>query len=234
MREASTMDYGSFNFHGPVSKVLAKASTLVTLALVGVVLHAARTKASGDVANETDEERAQRTWRIVLATLATMTALWLGGKVFSPQYLTWALPLVIAVPGRGWKQIALLLGVILAVSQLYLRGFYDHVYNQWPVGVVTMVFRLALLGRVLRGLPACAARVTIPRNAESLLLRGRRRGLRLRGCGGARRLLGGGRGGGDRRGGRGGERAEVDGLVLPEEAEVVGLDRDRGDAGGSS
>jgi hypothetical protein len=161
MREASTMDYGSFNFHGPVSQVLAKASTAVTLLLVGVVLHAARSKSSGELGVETDEERAQRTWRIVLATLATMTALWLGGKVFSPQYLTWALPLVIAVPGRGWKPIAVLLGVILAVSQLYLRGFYDHVYNQWPVGVITMVFRLALLGAffvvLLRSLRASRA-----------------------------------------------------------------------------
>jgi len=68
---------------------------------------------------------------------------------------------VIAVPGRGWKPIAMLLGVILAVSQLYLRGFYDHVYNQWPVGIVTMVFRLALLGALfvvlLRSLRASRA-----------------------------------------------------------------------------
>ena len=144
MREASTMDFGSFNFHGPVSQVLAKASTVLTLGLVGVALHAARSK-NGASASDEDEDQAQRTWRIVLAALATMTALWLGGKVFSPQYLTWALPLVIAVPGRAWRRIAISLGVILLLSQIYLRGFYDHVYNQWPAGVVTMVLRLAVL-----------------------------------------------------------------------------------------
>ena len=143
--EAAAMDYGSFNFHGPFSRLLAKASTALTLALVAVVLYVARSKAESPRASETDDESALRIRRIVLAALATMTALWLGGKVFSPQYLTWALPLVIAVPGKAWRRIALSLGVILAISQLYLRGFYDHVYNQWPAGVVTMVVRLALL-----------------------------------------------------------------------------------------
>ncbi|CAN5924066.1 hypothetical protein BH11MYX4_BH11MYX4_30660 [soil metagenome] len=143
MREASTMDYGSFNFHGPVSQLLAKASTFVTLGLVAVVLRASTRKR--EAAPESDEAREQRTWRIVLAALATMSALWLGGKVFSPQYLTWALPLVIAVPGRGWRRIAVSFGVILVISQVYLRGFYDHVYNQWPAGVITMVIRLAVL-----------------------------------------------------------------------------------------
>ena len=143
MREASTMDYGSFNFHGPLSQLLAKASSFLTLGLVGVVLHASvRRRAAGP---ESDAEVQQRTWRVVLAALATMTALWLGGKVFSPQYLTWALPLVIAVPGVGWRRIAISLGVILVLSQVYLRGFYDHVYNQWPAGIITMLLRLAVL-----------------------------------------------------------------------------------------
>jgi hypothetical protein len=74
-----------------------------------------------------------------------MTALWLGGKVFSLQYLTWPLPLVIALPTRAWLRASLGLGLVMLLSQLYLRGFYDHVYNQWPAGVLTMVVRLAVL-----------------------------------------------------------------------------------------
>lgn len=136
MREAGTMDYGSYNFHGPFSQVLAKAGAVVTLALVGLV---------GYAAQKPDVTPAQRTERIVLAALATMTALWLGGKVFSPQYLTWALPLAIALPGRSWKHVAMGLGLVLLLSQIYLRGFYDHVYMQWPAGVITMVLRLGLL-----------------------------------------------------------------------------------------
>jgi len=141
MREAGTMDYGSYNFHGPVSQLLAKAGVVITVALVGVVAYAARR--DGDVPAEARQD--ERTERIVLAALATMTALWLGGKVFSPQYLTWALPLAIAVPGRSWKRVALGLGIVLVLSQIYLRGFYDHVYLQWPLGVITMVTRLGVL-----------------------------------------------------------------------------------------
>jgi hypothetical protein len=140
MREASTMDYGSFNFHGPVSKVLARSALAVTLALVGLVGYAAR---RGRARAASDD--AAHTERLVYAALATLAALWLGGKVFSPQYLTWAIPLAVAVPGRAWKRVALGLGLVLFASQLYLRGFYDHVYNQWPAGVATMLVRLGLL-----------------------------------------------------------------------------------------
>lgn len=148
MREASTMDYGSFNFHGPVSRLLARSSMAITLALVGVAGFAARrgrATASAGEAGEAAHASEPLTERLVLAALATLMALWLGGKVFSPQYLTWAIPLAVAMPGRGWRRVALALGVVLVLSQVYLRGFYDHVYNQWPAGVLTMVVRLAVL-----------------------------------------------------------------------------------------
>jgi len=149
MHEAGTLDYGSYNFHGAASRVLAQASAALTLGLIAVVLRAARMGSRADEAtlmsNDSGPARDRRTTRIVLAGLASLTALWLGGKVFSPQYLTWALPLVVAVPGRGWRGPSLALGLILVLSQLYLRGFYDHVYNQWPAGIVTMVLRLVLL-----------------------------------------------------------------------------------------
>jgi hypothetical protein len=147
-REASTMDYGSFNFHGATSQVLAKVGIPITVALVGLVGWAANRGRSADATAATGATGATdeaRTTRIVLAALAALTALWLGGKVFSPQYLTWALPLAIALPGPSWKRVALALGVIMGISQLYLRGYYDHVYDQLPAGVITMVIRLALL-----------------------------------------------------------------------------------------
>jgi hypothetical protein len=142
--EVSLLDYGSFNFHGPVADLLAKATLPLTVVLVGVVGYASR-----PLAAESDAE-ASRTRRIVLAALAATTALWLGGKVFSPQYLTWGLPLVLALPGRSWVRITLVLGLVVLVSQIYLRGYYDHVYNQWPVGIVTMVVRLTLLAVLSR------------------------------------------------------------------------------------
>lgn len=148
--EAALLDYGSFNFHGPIADLLAKAALPLTLALVGAVAYASRPlDDDAETDAETDPETARIT-RIVLAALAATTALWLGGKVFSPQYLTWALPLVLALPGRSWLRISVALGLVVLVSQIYLRGFYDHVYNQWPAGVITMVVRLALLAVLSR------------------------------------------------------------------------------------
>jgi hypothetical protein len=139
MPEAALLDYGSFNFHGPIADLFAKAALPLTLALIGYVGYASR----APVTDEDDDDRASH---IVLAALAATTALWLGGKVFSPQYLTWALPLVIALPARGWPKVAALLGVVVLLSQIYLRGFYDYVYDQRLLGVITMVVRLAVLG----------------------------------------------------------------------------------------
>lgn len=148
MRERGLLDYGSYNFHGPVADLLAKASSVLTLALVGVAIHASHQGRPASVARgpDGDDDDAARATRIVLTALAATTALWLGGKVFSPQYLTWALPLAIAVPGRSWMRVTFGLAVVLVLSQLYLRGFFDHVYNQQPIGVITMVVRLAVLG----------------------------------------------------------------------------------------
>jgi hypothetical protein len=154
--EVSLLDYGSFNFHGPVADLLAKAALPLTLVLVGVIGYASRplvtTAANAATAatpaptlDDQSDPEAARTRHIVLAALAATTALWLGGKVFSPQYLTWALPLVVALPGRSWVRMSVALGLVVLVSQIYLRGYYDHVYNQWPVGITTMVVRLALL-----------------------------------------------------------------------------------------
>ena len=92
-REAAKMSFGSFNFHTATSDTLARLALPLTLALVAVVfvVFLRRTPAAL-VAHEADEEIAARTERIALAMLATLVALWLGGKVFSPQYLTWAIP----------------------------------------------------------------------------------------------------------------------------------------------
>ena len=40
MRERGLLDYGSYNFHGPVADLLARASSALTLVLVGLAIHA--------------------------------------------------------------------------------------------------------------------------------------------------------------------------------------------------
>ena len=143
MPEIALLDYGSFNFHGRTADLFAKAALPLTLALIGYVAYASRVRAVPPARHDDD---AARISHIVLAALAATTALWLGGKVFSPQYLTWALPLVVALPLRNWWRLAALLGLVVLLSQIYLRGFYDYVYDQRLLGVITMVVRLAVLG----------------------------------------------------------------------------------------
>lgn len=129
----SVLDFGSFNFHGAVPDLLAKASPLLLLALLALVMTRSRHSSS-------------RPSHLVIAAFAATIAVWLGGKVFSPQYLTWALPLAIALPSRSWRRVTVTFGAVLLLSQLYYRGFYDHVYLQKPLGIATMTLRLALLG----------------------------------------------------------------------------------------
>ncbi|MBS2014156.1 MAG: hypothetical protein JST00_14800 [Deltaproteobacteria bacterium] len=144
-REASAMSFGSFNFHTPLSDALAKLGLPLTLGLVALVAFSEHRRSSPIAEHEATEPLAARTERIALALFASLVALWLGGKVFSPQYLTWAIPVVLCVPGRRGMQAIVALGVVLLLSQLYLRGFYDHVYNQWPAGIATMLVRLAVI-----------------------------------------------------------------------------------------
>ncbi len=143
----STISYGSFNLDGAFPDALARLTVPLTLAgiaaLVVLAARAARAmpaRRAGDAADE-----PARIERLACAALAGTIVLWLTGKVFSPQYLTWGIPLVLAIPGRRgvaaiWVAIA-----AFAVTQLYYRGFYDQVFDQRPVGVITVLLRQAIL-----------------------------------------------------------------------------------------
>ena len=72
MPERSLMDYGSFNFHGPVSRMLAKASSALTLALVGLVLAASwRGARARRAARGGPDDQAARTSAILTAALSS-------------------------------------------------------------------------------------------------------------------------------------------------------------------
>jgi hypothetical protein len=139
--EISTIDYGSYNFHGALPDFLARASTGLTLVLLGVVAWVVF-RAGSASASEREEDRARR---IVATAIAGVVALWLGGKVLSPQYLTWALPLVLALPAAQLWRVAGPFLAALVVSQLYFRFYYESVYSQRRLGVATMVVRQAAL-----------------------------------------------------------------------------------------
>jgi hypothetical protein len=135
----ATLSFGSLNLSGSAAWFLARASTPVTLAVLALlVLRFAR-------APEPPSDQARRD-RIALALLAGVTTLWLTAKVFSPQYLTWAIPLVLGVSGARGVKLTWVLTVVMLVTQIYLRSYYDQVVRVTPLGVATLLGRLALLG----------------------------------------------------------------------------------------
>jgi uncharacterized membrane protein len=131
----STLSFGSFNLAGTIADALAVASTpILVLSVVALTVWLARMGAP--------ESEAERRNRIACAGLASLSCVWLFGKVFSPQYMTWAIPFAVIVSDR---RIAALLIATMAITQTYLRGFYDHVVAMRALGVVALEVRLAVL-----------------------------------------------------------------------------------------
>jgi hypothetical protein len=123
----ATPSFGSMNLEGPVASLFATLTMPLTLvAIAWLTLRAATTRP-----------------RAASAALWACVAIWLTGKVFSPQYMTWAIPLVLAVPGRrvAWGLLA-----AMALTQLYLRGYYDLVAEGAVIGVLSVAVRQAIVG----------------------------------------------------------------------------------------
>jgi hypothetical protein len=131
----ATLSFGSYNVDGDASRWWAAASTPI-LALSVLLWSAwiARRPAPA-----TQDERAGA---IACAGLGALLCVWLFGKVFSPQYMTWAIPFAATIPAR---RVAGALVAAMAIAQTYLRGFYDHVVDMRPDGVLALVARLAAL-----------------------------------------------------------------------------------------
>jgi hypothetical protein len=142
----ATISYGSFNIDGSFPDALARLS--LPLALAGIAALCVLEWRAGEGAGEGGHDSG-RIERLACATLAATIVLWLTGKVFSPQYLTWGIPLVLAIPGRRGVVAIWLAIAAFAVTQLYYRGFYDLVFNQQLVGVLTVLVRQALLVALL-------------------------------------------------------------------------------------
>jgi hypothetical protein len=83
--------------------------------------------------------------RVASATFATLVVLWLSGKVFSPQFLTWGIPVVLAIPGLLGIRIAWLFVGVAALTQLYLCGHYELVRDGNALGLLNVAARQALL-----------------------------------------------------------------------------------------
>ena len=113
----SVFSYGSFNLDGALPDALAKIPVPLTLAAIAAL-------AARELRAEGPGDEFARIERITCAAVAATAVLWLGGKVFSPQYLTWGIPLVLAIPGSRGVRASRIALVALVLTQVYHRGFY--------------------------------------------------------------------------------------------------------------
>jgi len=137
--------HGSQNLAGPLPDSLATAQTLLqAAALVAVWLLFARGPAT----------RA----RLVLALAASVVVFVALGKVLSPQFLIWLVPLVPLVAGRLGLAAGALLGAALVTTHLWFPSRYWDVVALEPVGWLVLVRDLLLVALAAVLLVATARR----------------------------------------------------------------------------
>jgi hypothetical protein len=135
----ATYSFGSLNFDDPVADVLAKATTVVTLGVAAwLSWRAFRTSPAGG-------DGPGRARHVALVLFAAVVTLWLSGKVFSPQYMTWALPLALAIPGKDGLKIVWAMIATLTLTQIYMRGYYPAIIAQEAIGLATLLVRQGML-----------------------------------------------------------------------------------------
>jgi len=155
--------HGSQNLVGSLPDALAAVQTaLQLLALLAVWVWFARGAADRD--------------RLVRASAAAVAAFVAFGKVLSPQYLIWLVPLVPLVRGRRGLAASALLGLALVLTQLWFPYRYWSLALRFdataswlvPVRDLVLVALLAVLVAPRRGLSRPrATRGSAPRRSSS-------------------------------------------------------------------
>ena len=149
-----TMDssHGSQNLAGPAADVLAVTlSVLQVAALLATWILFARGPATRE--------------RLLLASATALVAFVALGKVLSPQFLIWLIPVVPLVYGRRGLIASLLLAAALVVTQLWFP------YRYWELALHFGAFESWLVlirDLVLVGLFVYLARGLVDRDPESL------------------------------------------------------------------
>jgi uncharacterized membrane protein len=146
----STSSFGSQNLTGPGTHAAAIATTVVgALALVAVWVLFAR----GAAADE----------RFVTHAAGAVAVFIAFGKVFSPQFLIWLIPLVPLVRGRRGYVAVPLFGAALVLTQLWFPSHY------WDLALhFASTYSWILLARDL-ALVALVAVLVWPRSQHELL-----------------------------------------------------------------
>ena len=131
--------YGSDNIDGRWPSTAASLSTLalvVAIALIALLLLRVTVPGRG----------APDAGHLMTAMAATLLACVVFGKVVSPQYMVWLVPMVLLVPGVAGTVTAGLVTLALPVTQLVFPLMYrDLVERSAPVPVALLLTRNLLL-----------------------------------------------------------------------------------------
>ncbi|HXV56927.1 MAG TPA: glycosyltransferase 87 family protein [Gaiellaceae bacterium] len=127
--------HGSQNLAGALPDALAVVQTVLqAAALLGVWALAAR----GPLGPA----------RLAAASAASVAAFVAFGKVLSPQFLVWIVPLAALVAGRGERTVLALAGAALVATQLWFPTRYWDVVALEPAGWLVLVRNVLLLALV--------------------------------------------------------------------------------------
>jgi hypothetical protein len=131
--------FGSTNLVGRIGPVVGALSTVATVAGLGLVYFAAWQH----LAAPRPVQRARAMLRAIVASLSVFIAC---GKVCSPQYFVWLLPLglVLSVTERRRRSLVLLLAV-LAMTQLIYPITYGYLEALHPAACILVLCRNVLL-----------------------------------------------------------------------------------------
>jgi len=152
--------FGSWNVTGQYADFVAALSTIVFVAaLGGAYLWLARELPIRPAQQELDPARLYGI--IAAAVLVVVFTILVTSKVFSPQYLIWALPLVPLVDGKHRRTIWGLYTLAGVMTYYIFPTHYGQLINADDGAVITMLVIRNLLVLVLGLLAAAAVRDSV-------------------------------------------------------------------------
>ncbi|MHB8857872.1 MAG: glycosyltransferase 87 family protein [Thermoleophilia bacterium] len=132
--------YGSHNVFSSLSNTLALLSGPVTILVMLISYGVYWRRSRGDSPLQWDSSQ------VIRFAVLTIAIFIFGGKVFSPQFLIWLLPLIPLIKGRDRGLITGLFAAVLLLTQWEFPARYWELYLLQKQMVVEVAARNVLLG----------------------------------------------------------------------------------------